>query len=82
MFEASVPGDFFEDEDEESCFVLESCNISDEFEEDNECGDEELRISQGFTQESTLEQVDEVLEAIKNECEEGGYQLALHAHAI
>ncbi len=49
MFEASVPDDFFEDEDEESCVVLESCNIPDAFEEKNECGDEELRISQGLT---------------------------------
>ena len=65
MFEASVPDDFFEDEDEESCVVLESCNISDAFEEDNECGDEDLDISQGLTQESALERADEVFEAIK-----------------
>ena len=65
MFEASVPDDFFEDEDVESLVVLESCNISDAFEEDNECGDEDLRISQGLTQESALERVHEVLEAIK-----------------
>ena len=55
MFEASVPADFFEDKDEESCVILESCNIPDAFEEDNKCGDEELRISQGLTQESALE---------------------------
>ena len=46
MFEASVPDDFFEDKDEESCVVLESCNIPDAFEEDNECEDEKLHISQ------------------------------------
>ena len=73
MFEASMPDDDYE----ESCVVLESCNISDTFEENNE-----LRISQGLTQENALEQVDEVLEAIKNECEERGHQLALHVHAV
>ena len=82
MFGASVPDDFFEDEDEESCVDLDTCNISDAFEEGNECGDEDLSFSHGLTQESALQRVDEVLEAIKNECEEGGHQLALHVHAI
>ena len=82
MFEASVPDEFFKDEDEKSCDVLKSYNIPNAFEENNECEDEELRISQGFTQESALERMHKLLEAIKNECEEGGHQLALHAHAI
>jgi hypothetical protein len=82
MFEASVPDDFFEDNDEKSYSVLESCNISDAFEEDKEEGNDGLCISQGLTQESSQERLDEVLQAIKNKCEEGGHQLALHAHAI
>ena len=39
-------------------------------------------ISQGLTQESAQERVDEVFQAIKNECEDAGHQLALHAHTI
>ena len=41
-----------------------------------------MRISQGLTQESFQQRLDEKLQAIKDECEEGGQQLALHAHAI
>ena len=41
-----------------------------------------MRISQGFTQESTPERLDEVLQTIETECEEGGYHLALHPHTI
>ena len=44
--------------------------------------EDRLHISQGLTQESTQERLDEVLQAIKIDCEEGGHQLALHAHAI
>ena len=49
MFEALVPDEFFEDEDEESYNVLESCNISDAFEDDKEKCEEEFCISPGFT---------------------------------
>jgi hypothetical protein len=73
MFEASVPDDFFEDGDEESYSVLESCNIPDAFEEDKEEGEDGLRISQGLTQESSQERLDEIFQVIKNECEEGGH---------
>ena len=48
MFEALVPDEFFEDKDEKSYNVLESCNISDAFEDDKEKSEEELCISQGF----------------------------------
>ena len=61
---------------------MESCNILVAVEEDKEEGEDELRISQGLTQESSQRRLDEVLQAIKDEYKEGGQQLALHAHAI
>ena len=82
MFETSVPDDLFEDGDEECFGVLISCNIVVAIEEDKEEGEDELRISQGLTEESSQQRLDEVLQAIKDKCEEGGQQLALHVHAI
>ena len=39
-------------------------------------------ISQELTQENTQERLDEVLQTIKTECEEGGHQLTLYADDI
>jgi len=61
MFKASVPDDFFEDDDKKSYSILESCNIPDAFEEYKEEWEDGLRISQGLTQKSSQERFDEVL---------------------
>ena len=45
MFAASVPDDFFEDGDEESFSVMESCNIFITIKEDKEEEEDGLRIS-------------------------------------
>jgi hypothetical protein len=80
MFDASVLDDFFKDDDEKSYSVLELCNILHALKEDKEEVEGGLCISQGPTQKNTHERLDEVLQAIKIECEED--QFVPNAYAI
>ena len=76
MFEVSVPDDFFEDEDEDPIALWNYAIFPDAIgRREKEEVEDGLRISQGLTQESTQEQLNKVLQAIKIECE-GGHQLA------